>query len=1073
MRAILEFAWSSGCRRDELYSSACTYPTATPNRSRQYIWSIFRSTKLWFVLFSLLACFSEVAAASIAAGLRFERRPVLDRDEIGVLSMLQDRYGFIWVGTPMSGIYRYDGAQARHFGTEAGMQPHASVTALYEAPNGVLWAGTQQGLFRYDAETEAFISYRPPQVRSPSSLNVRSIIGDGKGGMWIATWGGLQHFDSETGRFREYMHDKSNPTSIASNDVNALAIDAQGGLYAGTWPGGLEYLPHGANQFRHLRVDQENAPNAKTNIVRALHVVGSVLWIGTEQGLLRWEMQKPWEARVLLNVPLVRYTALYGDTDGTIWAGTLSAGVQRWLSDGTRTEEFLYRPNDPYSLPSNYIRAVFRDRAGLLWIGTYANGIRVANLNASGIARILPFDRECGQTSNTVQTLERAGKGKLWLGNNRGVTLFNPANGQVERCFNVSSTASDRLSSDVVYKIYVDPTEVLWIGTASGLHRLDGSRSNIRVYHFGELRRDFINTIAPSSSGKLWVGTGGDVVRFDPGDGSFEVFAHSQDDPSSRSVTGTSVILEDRRGRVWMGSEHHGGGLDQFDSIAKTFKHFRPEQGSETALPSDAVTALHEDRNGRIWVGTGSGLAELITSDEGVVSFRVRLFSTSVGTAKILAITSDSASKIWISTVGGLLRIDPDTGLAQSFGPSDGLSGAYATGAVLAVEGNLYFSGYKGITKVWPECAGRILRAPQVALTHVRIGQESIVQSIYANGSQLMGPPVHPRSLIVAAGAKTVSFGFAALHDLDPDRNSFKFALDGLDNEWVNTQPGQRTVSYTNLDPGEYRFRIRAWQPDSGWSDELTFPVTVLPQFWQTSWFRIVAMLVLLLLLAVLYQWRVRHLRKLSATLRKKVAERTAALEKSNAKLAELSNTDMLTGIGNRRAFESSLESEMRRARRTGKEIALILFDIDHFKSFNDTYGHQAGDGALNVFGQMLAQYAQRPGDLAARYGGEEFALLLPEATEDFALNLAEQICVHLQEKGVAHSSSPHKVMTVSAGAAVLVPTDAQSCSASLIALADRALYKAKHFGRNRAVLASSSLDGEASMPKMDRQTTA
>lgn len=175
-------------------------------------------------------------------------------------------------------------------------------------------------------------------------------------------------------------------------------------------------------------------------------------------------------------------------------------------------------------------------------------------------------------------------------------------------------------------------------------------------------------------------------------------------------------------------------------------------------------------------------------------------------------------------------------------------------------------------------------------------------------------------------------------------------------------------------------------------------------------------------------------------------------LEESNSHLQKLLRSDALTGIFNRRHFDHHLANEFRRAERSHYPVALLMLDVDSFKPYNDTYGHQAGDEILSKVAQTLAAFARRPGDVAARYGGEEFALILPGSSEADAMAIAEEVVTNIYEQHLVHKSSRvSDRLTVSIGVASLQPDGKDNDEVSLIANADQALYLAKNTGRNRA----------------------
>jgi diguanylate cyclase (GGDEF)-like protein len=158
---------------------------------------------------------------------------------------------------------------------------------------------------------------------------------------------------------------------------------------------------------------------------------------------------------------------------------------------------------------------------------------------------------------------------------------------------------------------------------------------------------------------------------------------------------------------------------------------------------------------------------------------------------------------------------------------------------------------------------------------------------------------------------------------------------------------------------------------------------------------------------------------------------------------------DGLTGLANRRCFNDTIERDFGRATRDRQSLSLIMVDIDLFKSFNDRYGHPAGDACLRAVSAAVQGVLHRPGDQAARYGGEEFAILLPGTDAAGAIKIANDVEAALRSLAIPHEASPHGIVTLSAGIASIGPESPIASSASLIEAADMALYAAKAAGRN------------------------
>ncbi|WP_229215627.1 diguanylate cyclase [Duganella sp. CY15W] len=979
-----------------------------------------------------------------------------------MLSLLQDKKGFIWVGTHTNGLYRYNGYQAVKYINNPGdpaSLPHDRVSSIFEDKQGRIWAATQNGLARFNPETNNFTTFAAGDKAPKNHRIVKNIIADGKDGLWIGTWGGLQHFDPNTGKFDAiYAHDDNNPDSLASNDLNALALDAKGGLWIGTWPGGMDYLAPGTKVFKHHQVDPAAKPDARVNIVRALQFDNhGALWIGTESGIIRWDGKNDWDTRKAITSPYSRITNFGIDNKGVLWATTLSAGLLRWNESNDEFDQFVHAADDPYSLPGDNLRAVMQDRGGMLWIASFTDGISLANLSSEGFTRHVPFriDSRSAPASNALLSLARAPGGKIWLGGNVGMSLYDPVTSTVVRSYRADDKTPGKLSHSIVYSMYQDDDGKgpLWLGTSNGLNRLDSPDSPFQAIHFGNTASDYINAIAPGAGGVLWLATGNSLIRYDIKTDARKIYYSDPQDPHSRSVNGTSAVLEDRQGRVWAGSEWNGGGLDLLDQASGKFRHFRHSAKDTSSLSDDNIASLHEDAQGRIWVGTSKGLDLVVFKPNGSISFKS--YAVGMRAAKILSIEHDNDGKIWCSTIAGLYRLDPDNGKITLFTASDGLTeGFTVNSAAFGADGTLYFGGVHGMTAVVPGKVKTSSVPPQVAITDITVFNHSLQNGQPAENVKAEGPVTAPTALTLSSQASVFALEFAALHYTEPSGNRYSYQLQGFDRDWVETDAAHRTASYTNLNPGKYVFRVKAANHLGVWNEEpATLDITITPPFWQRWWFRsgFAALVVGTLVLA--YKTRINRLTRHQTELEQTVAARTAELEESNRKLAALSTTDGLTGVSNRRGFDLALEAEWRRAARTGQTLALSMLDVDYFKKYNDHYGHLAGDAVLRTVADLITTHGRRTSDIVARYGGEEFALLAAATDATDAFGVAEEICAELVRRQLPHEQSPFGIMTISIGVAVMVPTEDTSPQ-DLVHAADQALYRAKEKGRNMALLA-------------------
>ena len=637
--------------------------------------------------------------------------------------------------------------------------------------------------------------------------------------------------------------------------------------------------------FRHFRIDDEKQPDSKLNIVRSMYLdAQGMLWIGTENGIVLWHTATDWSTRRRVDTPVSRVNHIYADRHGVVWAATLSAGLLRWDASAKKFKQFVKQAIDPYSLPSDDVRAVLHDRGGMFWVATLTDGIAITNLNSRGFRRIIPFEANSQnpRPNNAIGRIADAGDNQVWLANNDGVALFDVGSNKVLQHYRANKNQAGSLSNDLVYSLHKQVNGPLWVGTSVGLNRLDytsGRAANFTVIHFGSIADDYINTIAAGDEGVLWLGTGNSLIRYDIKSGQHHKYVSDPADPDSRSAKGTTTILQDSRGRLWAGSEWVGGGLDLLDQKTEKFTHFRHHATDSTSISADNISSLHEDAKGRIWVGASNGLNQILTAQNGGISFRHFSGSNSIGPAKIVAIESDLQGRLWLSTVDGLICFDPESGMVKRYSASDGVSDSFSGASYRDAQGYLYFGGAKGMTVIEPSAVRSFSTPPQLAITDISVFNRSLKHGKPPIGVRLSGSVTAPKELTISQQESVFSIEFAALHFTNPALNRYAYRLEGFDRDWVEVDAERRSATYTNLNPGDYVFQVKASNDLGVWSENVTsVKIAIPPHYWQTAWFRWLMLLLVVNLLFGIYRWRVAHLTRDQARLESLVAERLQEL---------------------------------------------------------------------------------------------------------------------------------------------------------------------------------------------------
>jgi len=337
-----------------------------------------------------------------------------------------------------------------------------------------------------------------------------------------------------------------------------------------------------------------------------------------------------------------------------------------------------------------------------------------------------------------------------------------------------------------------------------------------------------------------------------------------------------------------------------------------------------------------------------------------------------------------------------------------------------------------------------------VVFTHVLSGQTDV--------SGLQNPSFD-------STADSLSVQFSVLNSpASPNDLNYRYRLVGASPDW--TQTTLHELEFVHLSPGHYRLQVQSSDGQGNWSGApAEYVFTIRPPWYRAWWFLLLCFVAPILAIAGFLRLRVAGIRARERELLRLVEEKTADLKRANEELMQLSATDALTGLANRRCFDQTLDKECARIHRSDSPLSLVLLDVDHFKALNDSLGHQRGDVCLALIAGEMNRIARRAIDVVARFGGEEFAMILPNTSAEGARRVAEMVRRAVMDLNLPHPASPGpSYLTVSAG--VASATGGQNTPEMLVAAADRALYTAKRQGRNRVIVALPELgNGQRTAP--------
>ncbi len=957
-----------------------------------------------------------------------------------------------------------------------------SVTAMLQDRAGFVWLGTRHGLNRFDGYSVITYLHDPGNPESLPGNGIQALCEDREGNLWIGTaLGGLAVLDRRRGTFRSYRHDPSDPRSLSSNNVTSILEDRNGQLWIGT-DQGLNVLDQGHGAFRRVKGLRAGDPAERVNVIRK-GLIG-YLWVGTDGGLFHLDTNRLLLRRQdskTIGLPDERVRAILEENDGTLWVGT-PAGLLRREGSSGGSEVFKHQPRENASLSNNVIRDLMGDSRGRVWIAT-ADGLNRYEGPMGRFVRILgdPLDPASLPGGSVLCLLEDRG-GLLWAGLDGGGASRLPIKGVQAQIHLKQTLAAAGFTRFSVQALLSDRLGRLFVGTPAGIEQFDPEKDG---FHKVAGEAGEVLALFESRDGSLFAGTARNgLVRFDPDRGRIL--------PASRESAGHPVtgIAEDKRGDLWLATL--GGGLlrirhqshetTRFDAApgapgdllfsiqadpvedvlwlatrrrgllrffpqSGTFEVFRGISAEGTTLAGKPVQVLFFDRRGHLWAGTaGDGLFRKRSGSEHVDWFRTQDL---LATNSIQGLAEDDGGNIWITSPGGLSVLDVKTGEMK---PWSGLAGLFenefSPGAALGTrDGTLFFGGSQGLISLRPEKVQLKPLPPHVALTALERSHQRTERS----GAFLLSPEIE-----LTPQDSAFSLTFAVLDFAAPERNRYAFKLESVDADWTSGR-GQGRAFYGQLPPGRYRFLMKGASADGATILEpAVLMIVVKPPFFRTWWFYGLLAVCLVMPIRWLARKREERQREREDDLRRIIDEKTLQLENANRWLEKLSYLDPLTGIPNRRYFDEVIDEEWRRAQRAEGPLSLMFIDLDHFKSYNDMYGHQAGDACLKSAAGALRGVLKRAGDHVARYGGEEFVVILGGASLDDALHVAEMMRASVESKEIRHEGNPPAgVVTASFGVASAFPQP-HSDVALLIKAADDALYLAKENGRNRVEAAKN-----------------
>jgi len=849
-----------------------------------------------------------------------------------VLALHEDEKGNLWVGTSGGGLSLYNRQRDHfeHFQVKAGLRGltrNAVVRSICSDRLGKIWVAQYEGLYIVDPESKN-IRKLPLTNNNGTLINtpLLCVLKDSRNSMWVGTDSGLFLFRPASNSFVRFQHSNIEKNSLGNDHVMSIGEDKQGNLWVGTMHGlnRLQVTPSGYSIFRWPEGKGEPLGNSQINCIAT--APDSSLWVGSSNGLNK------------LN-PVTGQVEIYTRENGNI-----------------------------HSLTTPSIRCAYIDKQGIYWFGTFRSGINKydKNLNLFNL-KLNNASGENGSNPSIVGSFAEFGKGQFFIGTDGGgLYEFDRATERIRPVpVHVNGKTTTTLSILALQKTRQHELVMGTFGEGVIIYNPETGATSCLKQGKGaaDLNSNDIFCLKEISDGSIWVGTNGDGINVLMNNKVIYRYTSRPNGPNDIFLPVNGYIRameEDADGNIWIGS--HGAGIAILNRKNGTWTVYNQDNSK---LPSDKVQTLLRDSRGRMWIGTyGGGLCLFDKGKKQFINFSEK---DGLQNTTIYEIVEDLQGRIWVSTNTGISSLDVNTKSFRNFNCQNGVqNNNFVHGSGLrASNGELFFGGLQGFNYFDPGSLAINRNVPTVILTDLKISNKSVS----AGDASPIKENISIAKEIRLEYKQNFALGFVALNYTIPRQNHYAYKLEGFDKDWNNIGTNN-TASYTNLDPGEYTFKVKAANNDGVWSTgETMIKIFVKPPFWRTT---AAYIFYVLLIGSLLFYSRYRGIEKL---------RRKFALEQERQEIRRMQELDRL-----KLKFLTNLSHDFR------TPISLIMGPVDQLIA--DEGGSTRLDKLymvrrnarrlLNLVNQLLDFRKMEEQELRLQLTKGEFGSFVKEVCESF-----------------------------------------------------------------------------------------
>ena len=769
--------------------------------------------------------------------------------------LIEDKNGMLWFPDGFRGLHSFNPRRQKfmrypHQNGIKNSQDYNHIYSMEIEGDSILWIATPAGLDKFDPQSGSYTNYINYKEYPQAPFDLISCIwldkgdrsGSGSHTVWLATNKGLSSFNTKTGRIEaNYNLPFLSHPSQMNGSVNLNGRSKT--IWIGSDDNGIYGFNTGNKQFIQIRSRQKcrnphrhiNGSNHQNGYFMVTEDNEGNLWTTNDNNeIVFYDQSKrdffylhlPESKVCFLDLP----PYIFQDNNQKIWICT-ATGIIAVDKKKRVFYSFQNEAHNPGSLSGNFICSIYRDKEGSFFAS--ADALDIFNNTSGSFTRFYFKSDEKKINNYGTWDIYEDSKDNLWFAGNYGLYLYNQKS-------NTSKFLKLRSDSQTVVNgrligIIEDNKGRYWATSYGyGLYNFDPISGKTRVFtatnNPNSLSTNDLTTIYKDSKGNLYIGTWqGGLILFDPDTEKFTIYHHDPEDPASVSNESTHLFHETKNGLVWFGTL--GGGLNVFNPITQKFKAFTSDDG----LAHNSISSIQEDRNGDLWVSTRGGGISRFTPPNDPFSSNCQI-------------------------------------TFRNFDLSDGLASNQfnMNSSFCDKDGTIYFgSRGAGLIFFHPDSIKENKKGPPIYITDISIHNKQI--SI--GEKDVLDIPIEfTKEIKLNYRQNIISFTFAALNYLHPEKNKYAYMLENYDENWIIVDASKRFANYTNLNPGTYTFKVKASNNDGIWNDTPTeLRILISPPFWQTASFKIFIILAILGAVFLVYKYRLHQILKLQK-MRNKIA---------------------------------------------------------------------------------------------------------------------------------------------------------------------------------------------------------